>query len=148
MKKLHQIFAGLAGAVALNLLHEGLKKTGRDMPRIDLLGEEALNDILGTVGGHIKNEKQLYLATLAGDILSNTFYYSLIGAGGKKHIWLKAIFSGLSAGVGATELAKPLGLDETTVARSNKTKVLTIAYYLSGALVTAAVLKAFQKNKI
>lgn len=43
MEKLKSLLAGLGGAVVLNVLHEGLKGRDDNMPRIDLLGEEALD---------------------------------------------------------------------------------------------------------
>ena len=106
----------------LNLLHEGLKHKGQDIPRVDLLGEEALNKGLSYFGKAIGNEEKLYQATLAGDVIGNTFYYSLIGAGGIAYIWPRAVFYGLSAGIGAIKLPRPMGFDSSPVTKSNKTK--------------------------
>lgn len=136
------LLAGLGGALALNILHESLKKKYPDMPRIDLLGEEALQKGMGYFGHSIENPATLYKATLAGDIVSNTLYYSAIGSGSKHTVWAKAISLGLAAGVGAVTLPKPLGLNPEPVARNSKVKALTIGYYLAGALVTAALLRA------
>lgn len=146
MSSSKKILAGLAGAVALNILHESLKKSCDDMPRIDLLGEEALQKTLKHFGKEINNENKLYTATLAGDIISNATYYSLIGYGRPKYLWTRAITLGITAGVGAVVLPKPLGLDPDPVARSPKVKALTIAYYLAGALVTASILNATAKK--
>jgi len=146
MTILKNLLAGFAGAVALNLLHEGLKNTSSDMPRIDLVGEEALNKVLGAFGSAIGNDKQLYQATLATDVLSNALYYSLIGAGSSRFITGRAVVSGLSAGLGAVNLPQKMGLDDEPVTKTSKTKILTVAYYLSGALVTAMVLKVLNKN--
>ncbi|KQR71466.1 hypothetical protein [Pedobacter sp. Leaf176] len=144
MKNIQNLIAGFAGALSLTLLHEGLKKQLDDAPRIDLLGEEAVNVIMDKAGKPIHDDKKLYATTLAGDLLANTLYYSAIGAGGK-YTWTKAITLGLSAGLGAVKLARPLGLNEKTVARNDKVKVLTVLYYLSGALVTAGVIKALKR---
>jgi len=146
MNILKNLLAGFAGAVALNLIHEGLKNTSPNMPRIDLVGEEALNKVLGSFGAAISNDKKLYQATLASDVLSNALYYSLIGAGSSKFIIGRAIVSGLSAGLGAVNLPDKMALDDEPVTKTSKTKMLTIAYYLSGALVTAVVLKALNKK--
>lgn len=116
------------------------------MPRVDLLGEEALQKTLNHFGTEITRENNLYAATLAGDLVSNAAYYSLIGCGKPKHVWTKAIALGVAAGVGAIVLPKPLGLDPAPVNRTRKTKVLTIAYYLTGALVTAAILSGTAKK--
>jgi len=147
MSRVKNIVAGLGGAIALNIIHESLKRRDKDMPRVDLLGEEALEKSLDFFDAEIKDEDTLYKATLAGDIISNALYYSAIGAGNPKHLLTRAVTMGITAGVGAITLPEPLGLDEKPVTRTNKTKALTIGYYLAGALVTAALVKALNKNK-
>lgn len=144
MRKIKNLLAGLAGATVLNVLHESLKKTGPDMPRVDLLGENALQKTLNYFGGGIDSEENLYKATLAGDIVGNTLYYSLIGAGSQKYLWPKAIFLGLSAGIGAITLPEPMGLDPRPVARNNQVKLLTVSYYLLGAIATGLMLNAMK----
>lgn len=146
MGKITNLIAGLGGAVVLNILHESLKNKGRNMPHIDRLGEEALQKSIGYLGTSIEDEHTLYLSTLAGDIAGNAIYYSLIG-GKNSLIWPKAIMFGLAAGIGAVTLPKPMGLDATPVARNAKSTVLTIGYYLTGALATAAILKLFKTGR-
>ncbi|WP_294818776.1 hypothetical protein [uncultured Flavobacterium sp.] len=146
MSKMHNYLAGLGGAIALNVLHESLKKKDSEMPRVDLLGEEALQKTLSHFDAEIHDERKLYTATLAGDILSNTMYYGMIGNGDRDYLFTRAIAYGLAAGVGAVTLPKPLGLDDEPVARSNKTKALTVGYYLAGALVTAGLLRLLSKS--
>ncbi|MGQ2985411.1 hypothetical protein [Flavobacterium sp.] len=146
MNKVHNYLAGLGGAIALNVLHESLKKKDSDMPRVDLLGEEALQKTLQHFGTRIDDKKNLYTATLAGDIISNTMFYGMIGNGDRDYLFTRAIAYGLAAGVGAVTLPKQLGLDEGPVAQTNKTKALTVGYYLTGALVTAGLLKLLSKS--
>ena len=145
MSKIKNLLAGLAGAIALNILHESLKKTSSDMPRVDLLGEEALQKTIQYFGGNLDDKKDLYKATLAGDILGNTLYYSLIGAGNPKYLWPKVAMMGLSAGIGAVSLPEPMGLDPEPVAKNNQVKVLTIGYYVLGAVVTGLALNLLKK---
>lgn len=145
MGKIKSLSAGLIGAIALNILHETLRKNVKDAPKIHLLGEQALNKTLNKFGAEINNEDDLYTATLAGDIISNTTYYSLIGSGSNKNIWTKAIILGLAAGVGALKLPEPIGLDPEPVNKNNQVKVLTVGYYLFGALVTGLALKLLSK---
>lgn len=147
MSKIKNLVAGLGGAVALNLLHESLKRKDKDMPRVDLLGEEALQKGLEYFGTEIKDDSTLYKATLAGDIVSNAMYYSMIGKGGATNVFPRALAVGLAAGVGAVTLPEPMGLDDKPVTRSNKTKALTVGYYIAGALVTAAIIKALDSKK-
>lgn len=146
MSTLNNLLAGLGGAIALNILHETLKRKGSDMPRIDLLGEQALQKGLSKAGTEIENEENLYRATLGADILSNALYYSAIGVGGSKSIWPKAILLGTSAGIGALTLPEHLGLDGKPVNKTSKTKALTVGYYLFGALVTGGILTMVNKK--
>jgi hypothetical protein len=138
MGKISNLFAGLAGAVALNILHESLKNK-RDTPRIDFLGEQALQKTVRYFGGNITDTDDLYKATLAGDLISNTIYYSWIAAGKRSHIWPKAIAMGLAAGIGAVTLPEPMGLNPKPVAKTDGIQTMTVGYYLFGALVTALV---------
>ena len=147
MSKIKNLMAGLGGAVALNILHESLKKKSPDMPRVDLLGEEALQKTLNYFGTEIEGEKPLYAATLAGDVISNAMYYSMIGNGDPKHVWIRAVAYGAAAGVGAITLPEPLGLDPEPVTKTNTTKALTVGYYVLGALVTAAILNGIAKKE-
>ncbi|RZJ63434.1 MAG: hypothetical protein EOO47_28605 [Flavobacterium sp.] len=144
MGLIKNLIAGFAGSAALNLLHETLRKNFNEVPRINLLGEEALNKTLFAYGTPITDEDELYRATLKADLASNTLYYSLIG-GSKALIWPKAIILGISAGVGALKLPEPMGLNPQPVTRTPQIKALTVGYYLFGALVTATVLKALSK---
>ena len=146
MSKLKNLIAGLAGATALNILHETLKKQNPNRPRIDLLGENALQKTFGYFGAQIDGGDNLYKATLASDIVSNSLYYSLIGSNNAKYIWPKVVFMGLSAGIGAITLPEPLGLDETPVAKNDEVKLLTVAYYLFGAIVTGTVLELMRRK--
>lgn len=138
--------AGLGGAIVLNLLHESLKKKAIDTPRIDLVGEEALQKTLGFFGTKIENKDTLYKATLAGDVISNATYYSMIG-NSTENVWGKAISLGLVAGIGAVVIPKEIGLDEKPVAKNNQVKALTVGYYLVGALATAAILTVLKSKK-
>src|SRR3954469_22306399 len=103
MKIIKNIIGGLAGAVALNIVHETVKRFDHDAPRVDLVGEEALNKLLESSGARPLRGNGLFAATLAGDLLTNTLYYSLIG-GAKKRLLLRGMAHGAAAGIGALEL--------------------------------------------
>ena len=146
MKILKAILAGFAGAAALNILHETVRRLDADAPRVDLVGEEALTRSMNSLNLEAPTGKDLYAATLAGDIISNTIYYSAIGMAGSKNVYLKGALAGLTAGLGAIKLPKEMGLDDEPVTKTDKTKLLTVAWYLIGGLVTAAVLDQFKKK--
>lgn len=140
METTKTLLAGLGGAIALTLLHEGLKRMNA-APRLDVLGEEAVGKALQPLDAVPMDHKNLYTTTLVADVISNALYYSMIGAGGTKNTYAKAVGLGLTAGLGALALPQKMGLDDTPVTKSTLTKALTVGYYLFGALVTATLLK-------
>ncbi len=79
-----------------------------------------------------KNPHQLYVATLAGDIISNSVYYATTAT---THNYT----SGLLAGVGAIILPEQLGLESNPVAGTTQKKVMTVGYYVFGAIVTKVI---------
>lgn len=124
-----KILAGFGGAIALNILHETIRKNFSNVPHINEVGEEALLKLTDHTSLNITGEKNLYAATLVGDIVSNGLYYATTATNHN-------LTSGLLAGVGAIALPKKMGLNDEPVAANNKKKAMTIGYYVFGALVT------------
>lgn len=141
----NNILAGLGGALVLTVLNETLKGSFENMPRIDLVGEEAVMKVAAFFGVEIEDSNTLYGTTLAGDIISNTAYYSLID-GKDNELWTKAVSAGAIAGIAAVKLPEQIGLNEEPVAKTIATKALTMGYYMAGALATAALLKLLDKQ--
>ncbi|KQR94878.1 hypothetical protein ASG01_03160 [Chryseobacterium sp. Leaf180] len=123
-----KMIAGFGGAIALNILHEVIRKNFDDVPHINELGEEALLKVTDQTPFSISSDK-IYTATLAGDIMSNGIYYATTATQNN-------MASGLLAGIGAVALPKYMGLDDEPVASTNKKKLMTVGYYVFGALVT------------
>ena len=145
MKTLVNFAGGMAGAIALNVLHESYKRVYHDAPHIDLIGEEAITKGMEGINLNPPEGNALFASALAADLVSNALYYSMIGVGKKKHLLIRGAAYGLAAGIGAVTLTKPLGLSDAPVTKTNKTKGLTVAWYLFGGLVTAFTLKALRK---
>lgn len=137
---------GLAGAAALTILHETIKKFDPKAPRMDLLGMNALSKIIRGFGKNPPAADRLYAYTMAGDLLSNALYYSLAGMGTKKSILQKGAALGIAAGLGAIFLPKPLHLNESYSNRTTRTQVMTVAYYVVGSLVAAALIRKLRKK--
>ena len=146
MNMLNSLIAGFAGAAALNILHETLRKFDSEAPRIDLVGKEAVQKSAKALNVDAPKGDNLYGITLAGDLLSNATYFAGIGMGNKKFLPLRAIGAGLTAGFAALNAPEPLGLDDSHVANSDKRKIMTMGYYVFGALVTAGVLGLLTKK--
>lgn len=144
MRWIRNIAAGFIGSAALNILHEVMRKNFKNVPEINLVGAEAVNKTLSEYGRPIHNPNDLHKVTLELDLIANASYYSMIGSSGK-YIWPKAIAMGLSAGIGALQLPKPMGLDPTPVNETRQKQILTVGYYLFGAVITAIALKTILK---
>jgi hypothetical protein len=147
MKAIASLGGGLAGACAVTLLHESVKKIVPKAPRMDLLGMNAISKGLNAAGIKTPTGNALYTMALAGDILSNSLYYSLAGTGNDKNLWLKSSLLGLTAGIAAVTLPAPLGLEEKHSNRTIETKLMTVGLYVAGALVATAIMKLMSKRK-
>lgn len=147
MKRLQNFVGGVAGAIALNVLHEGMKRLIANAPRIDLLGQEAVARTVEATGHEAPTGRNLFLATLTADVSTNSIYYAMIGEGEDRDIVARGAAFGLMAGIGALALPKPLGLNDQPVTRTTQTKIMTVAWYLAGGIVTALTIRALRSRQ-
>lgn len=132
------LLAGLAGAVALNLIHETVRRLRpADAPRMDVLGMRALSRLFRAVDTNPPPAPELHRLTLAADVLANALYYSFVGTG--PGAWWRGPALGLAAGAGGVLLPGPLGLGDKQSSRTPQTQIMTVAWYTLGGLVAAAV---------
>lgn len=139
------MISGLAGAVALTLLHELSKKSISAAPRMDKLGEQALSKVIEASGSEVPPAKTLHDLTLGGDIIGNAGYYSMVGILPGYSIVTGAAI-GLAAGIGAVKLPAKMGLNEKYSNATTKTQWLTVLLYLAGGLVAGAVFRAIERR--
>ena len=147
MRAITALEGGLAGACALTIVHELVKRAVPAAPRMDLLGMNALAKVLRSVGKNPPRAKALYYITMAGDIVSNSLYYSLAGVGKKKNSILRGTLLGFAAGLGAILLPKPMGLDPSYSSRTVQTQVMTVAWYTLGGFVSALIMNKLESNQ-
>ena len=114
---------------------------------MDLLGMEALSKGWHAAGRTAPSRQQLFTWALAGDLVSNAFFYSLAAIGRDKNIWTRTAALGVVAGVGAVLLPGPLGLSKKHSNRTLTTQLMTVGLYVTGALVTTAVMHLLEKRK-
>lgn len=142
---LQALGSGLAGAVAVTLIHETARRFIPNAPRMDVLGMRAIARGLYKMDEQPPEGKELFKWSIVGDLVSNSLYYSLAGTG--QQPWVKGVLLGAAAGLGGVALPGPLGLGTEPSGRTPQTKAMTVAWYLIGGLVTAAVAQAISKNK-
>jgi len=128
-----RFIAGLGGAIALTVVHEIIRKNFNNVPEINKVGEEALEKSLENFDSNITNPDQLYAATLAGDVIGNGIYFAGTATNSA------GLLSGIAMGAGTVLLPAKLGLDDQPVAGSSQKKLMTVAYYIFGSLVTKVI---------
>jgi hypothetical protein len=128
--------AGLAGACAVTAIHEIVRRTLPDAPRLDILGRRAVSRISG---GRLDDGPQNQAIALAGDLVANSAYYGTAAAAAERGGPAVLVAAGLLAGLGAVLLPGPLGLGEASTNLTRRTQILTIAWYTAGAVCTWAV---------
>ncbi|TGE20385.1 hypothetical protein E5K00_20510 [Hymenobacter aquaticus] len=137
--------SGLAGALVLTAIHETARRLTPDAPRMDVLGMRGLRKLLGKAHASQPDVPTLFTLTMAGDILSNGLYYSLVGRGRKA--WRRGALLGLAAGVGGVVLPGPMGLGEAPSNRTRQTQLMTVAWYLLGGLAAAGASRLWSKSR-
>jgi hypothetical protein len=137
--------SGLVGACALTLVHETARRFIDDAPRMDVLGMRALSKAARAVD--VEPPVPLHEAALVGDLVSNSLYYSLVGAGSRREALRNGALLGLAAGLGAVYLPGPLGLGRQPTEDSPQTQLMTVAWYLVGGLAAGAAYSALASDE-
>jgi hypothetical protein len=114
---------------------------------MDILGMRAISKSLRAVGERPPDNKSLHRASLVGDIFANSLYYSLVGVGREESVWLRGAGLGMAAGIGGVMLPEPMGLGGEPSGRTNATKVMTVGWYLAGALAAATTYRILTANQ-
>ena len=129
--------AGACGAVALTAVHQLARRVINDAPRMDVLGERAIARTVKAAGGTLPLQPTLHRWALAGDLVANSMYYSIVACGRDAHMWTRGVALGLAAGAGALVLPRRLGLGDAPKSDHLPNQLMTVAWYLIGGLVAA-----------
>lgn len=141
MKKLtSSIIGGIAGAVALTVISELIKKIDKATPNADLEKQEAPE----TAAIELADNNVLFVNAMAVDVICNTFYYSIIGSAKRKQLPLIGLAVGLAAGVSNITVTEPLIVNDVCQPRADKANLLKVACYTVSGLIAGSVMKAFR----
>ena len=125
-------------AFVVRMRYEDISEDARQQLKIHIL--DSIGCAIGALAAPPGKALHAQLDEFGGKPLT-----SLIGGGKKKHLPYIGAMTGLAAGVGALILTKPMGLSDAPVTRTDKTKVLTVAWYTFGGIVAGSVMKALRK---
>jgi hypothetical protein len=132
--------SGLVGACALTLIHESARRYIDDAPRMDVVGMRAIAKTFRAVDA--EPPVPLHETALAGELVSNSLFYGLVGLGDPEDGLRNGAALGLAAGLAAVYLPEPLGLGRQPAKNSVETNLLTVAFYLLGGLAAGAAYRA------
>jgi hypothetical protein len=102
------LISGAAGALAVTAVHQLARRRVPNAPRMDVLGMRAIARGAHRMGRRPPTGRTLYRTTLAGDLLSNTAYYSVVALGGQ-HAMRTGAALGIAAGIGRYSFLPPWG---------------------------------------
>ncbi len=139
--------SGMVGAGVLTAIHQAAQRVRSDAPRMDIIGMQTMARGIAAAGRPVPAEPQLFRMTLAGDLIANAIYYSGIPAATSRQTWGRAVVSGVTAGVGALTLPRYVAGEDPPHSDRFANNVMTIAWYLAGALAAAAFAEAWRMRR-
>jgi hypothetical protein len=137
------LLSGAAGAVTLTAIHELVRRRVDYAPRMDLVATRGLRQVLPDEAVTKLGVAGLRRLALIGDLVSNSLYYAAIPAGTAAATWRRAMTLGAVAGAGALVLPEPLGLGSPPNSDVRANQLMTLAWYLGGAIAAGAVANIF-----
>lgn len=146
MNTAQAIGSGVAGAVVLTALHESIKQIAPNAPRMDHIGMQIVKKAKKAADQNGRNRDTLYDQALAGDLVTNSILYSLVGAG-EKNSWLRGLLVGAGAGIAAVVLPQLLPVEEESSSRNTSTAAMTIGVYALAGLAAAGMKELFKNAK-
>ena len=126
--------SGVVGALALTAIHQMAQRHLYYAPRMDVVAMRGLDRILP---GHYHHSRRLHRLALAGDLVGNSLYYSVVPAATSAATWIRAAALGTFAGLGALLLPERIGLGEPPYSRYRANQIMTVAWYLAGGAAAA-----------
>jgi hypothetical protein len=138
------LLSGLAGAAALTLVHETARHTLPAAPRVDVIGMRALAKPMRRMGYRPPARDRLYWLSLIGDVVSNSLWYAMLGAGKRGRAVETGAALGLIGGLGAVALPPAIGLGRQPHHRTPWTQVMTVGWYTLGGVVAGMVGRALE----
>ena len=138
------LVSGAVGALALTAIHDLARRHVDYAPRMDVVAMRGLDRALP---GNYHHSRRLHRLALAGDLVANSLYYSVVPAATTTETWLRAAVLGTIGGVGALLLPERMGLGEPPYSRYRMNQLMTIAWYLVGGAAAAIAATLFADER-
>jgi hypothetical protein len=145
MKK--SLGSGFLGALAVTAANQVGKRVMPGAPRLDVLGMRLTSQAMRKAQLKPLQGLSLYAVSFIGELISNSLFYALVGLGSARSAWLRGALLGLSAGLGAVALPKPLGIGKSPTARTRRMRIATVAWYMLGGLIAALMYQKLENKR-
>jgi hypothetical protein len=136
---LNALASGVAGSLAVNAVHESMRRVVPHAPRMDVIGTRAIRRPMVAAGYKPPHWNKLHNMALAGDLVANSIYYALAAAGPRETARMRGLLLGLAAGVGGVVLPPLMGLGNPPHRKAPYTQLMTIAWYTLGGIVAGEI---------
>ncbi|WP_367209560.1 hypothetical protein [Sphingobacterium sp. R2] len=140
------MLGGLVGALVLNVVHTAAKRFDSKAPEVDKVGEEAMQKTARFAGFKPPKGNALVAATFGADVASNAMLYTLIGYGSQNNLLLKGALLGTLVGVATLTIPEQAGLNAEPIKKTDRTKLMTVAWYVIGGIAAGLAIKAMGKK--
>ena len=144
---LDPILAGLAGAVAMTLIHEVARRIIPEAPRLDSLGRRALARLVHAAGRPTPDYDNLQAIALAGDVVFNAgLFAAVLAAGPPTSAPARGALVGALAGLATLGLPPVLGIGPEPDDLPLSTQAMTLGLYSGGGLVAGLAYRRFGRG--
>jgi hypothetical protein len=144
--KLSTTLGGIAGACALTLINQGIRKIDKSAPGSDLLRMNALAKVTKPRLQVLPVLNRIFPLALGGDMVSSSLYYAMAKGKTYEQTMLRGALLGLGAGLGAVMVPR-FATGERPGHRTTGAKLLTVAWYVIGGLVAATAINWLESKE-
>jgi hypothetical protein len=146
MKTARILSNGLAGAAAAITIRKTIKNKHVSVGDKNALVKQSFSKLINNFRGNVPLIGKSFSYTLSEDMLNLSFYYNLSRLRKHKHVFVKAAFAGLTAGVGVLLLPMILDYKHGFEKNSIKGKVIIMGLNVVGAMLAASLLHFVSTN--
>jgi hypothetical protein len=148
MHMVNALVSGMVGAGVVSALNESVRRAmPGSAPRMEILGMRAAKAGFEAAHAEVPPRRDLIWMTFAGEVVSNSAYYSMVSFARPENALAAGAALGLAAGIGAVVLPGPLGLGDEPSSRTPQTKAMTVAWYLAGGVAAGLAWRALGRPK-
>lgn len=136
--------SGVVGTATIAALHQASRHLLKDAPRMDVVGEKLIEKGFTRIGRKPPEQTKM-LSWALGNVGTDTLVFAAVGFGAPKRPVVRGLIVGALSGAAALLLPPKLGISSNYAARTPKTALLTMGFYVAAGLAAGLALKLAPK---